>query len=77
MPDNEKDCSEKRCERRPAIMIRLPDGTSQEVSFEQLALSNKFTLDALLRVLAKNNVLTTEEFIKEFEEIQKERIPQK
>ncbi len=62
--------------KNPAMVIDM-DGERREVSFEELALSNNLTLEALVRVLARKGIITPDEFVKQLEELQNERFPEK
>ena len=61
--------------KKPAMVIDM-DGEKREISFEELALSNNLTLEALVRVLARKGILTPDEFVKQLEELQNERFPE-
>ena len=59
--------------KRPAMIINV-DGEEREISFEELTLSNNITLEAIVRILARKGIMNSEEFIKELESLQKERM---
>ena len=58
--------------KKPAMLINV-DGETRQVSFEELILSNNLTIEALVRMLAKKGIITSEEFLAQLEEIEKER----
>jgi hypothetical protein len=57
--------------KKVAMTINLPDGSTKEVSFEELALSNNLASQALVRLLIKKNLITGEEFMEAMQEMQK------
>jgi hypothetical protein len=59
--------------KKAALIIKV-DGVDREISFEELTLSNNITLEALVRVLAKKNILAIDEFLTELQELEKERL---
>jgi len=59
-------------EHEPALIVNI-DGEEKKISFEELTISNNLTLEALVRILAKKGIITTDEFVKQLEEIEKER----
>lgn len=54
-------------------LILMKDGVEREVSFEELALSNTLSLEALVRVLARNGSVDPNELLKEMEKVKAER----
>jgi len=62
---------EKPDKKNVAMKIQMPDGTVKEVSFEQLALSNNLASQALVRLLIKKGVITSQEFMDSMQEMQK------
>jgi hypothetical protein len=54
-------------------LILVKDGVQREVSFEELALSNTLTLEALVRVLAAAGNIDPNELLKEMEKVKSER----
>lgn len=64
---------EKKGERpRPGI-IMVKNGEKREVTFEELALSNTLSLEALVRVLSRNGNIDPGELLKEMEKVKSER----
>ena len=53
------------------MKIQMPDGTTKEVSFEELALSTNLASQALVRLLIKKELITGEEFMESMQEMQK------
>jgi hypothetical protein len=51
----------------------VKDGVKREVSFEELALSNTLSLEALVRVLSRNGNVDASELLKEMERVKAER----
>ena len=60
--------------QRPAMVIKMPDGSERKISFEELTLSNNITGEAIVRLLITKGIFTTDEFVEELEKIQNERI---
>ena len=54
-------------------LVLVKDGVQREVSFEELALSNTLTLEALVRVLSRNGNIDPNELLKEMEKVKSER----
>ena len=54
-------------------LILVKDGVQREVSFEELALSNTLTLEALVRVLAGNGNIDPNALLEEMEKVKSER----
>jgi len=54
-----------------AMKIQMPDGTTKEVSFEELALSTNLASQALVRLLIKKGLISGEEFMESMQEMQK------
>lgn len=54
-------------------LILVKDGVEREVTFEELALSNTLSLEALVRVLARNGNIDPSELLKEMEKVKSER----
>ena len=65
----------KRKKKDPAKsgLILVKDGVQREVSFEELALSNTLTLEALVRVLAASGGIDPNELLEEMEKVKSER----
>ena len=53
------------------MKIQMPDGTTKEVSFEELALSNNLASQALVRLLIKKELITGDEFMEAMQDMQK------
>ncbi len=62
----------KKKKAQPGL-IMVKDGVKRQVSFEELALSNTLSLEALVRVLARNGDLDPAELLKEMEQVKSER----
>ena len=54
-------------------LIMVKDGVKRQVSFEELALSNTLSLEALVRVLSRNGNLEPSELLEEMEQVKSER----
>lgn len=54
-------------------LIMVKDGVRREVTFEELALSNTLSLEALVRVLARNGNIEPNELLREMEVVKGER----
>ena len=54
-------------------LILVKDGVAKEVSFEELALSNTLSLEALVRVLSRNGNVDPNELLEEMEKVKSER----
>ncbi|MCD4690233.1 hypothetical protein K8S17_02115 [bacterium] len=63
---------EKSTRGRPGI-IMVKNGVKREVSFEELALSNTLSLEALVRVLSRSGNVDPGELLKEMEKVKEER----
>ncbi|MFH1501966.1 MAG: hypothetical protein ABIG03_02850 [Candidatus Eisenbacteria bacterium] len=62
----------KEAKRRSGIIL-VKDGVKREVSFEELALSNTLSLEALVRVLARAGGVDPKELLEEMEKVKAER----
>ena len=54
-------------------LILVKDGVKREVSFEELALSNTLSLEALVRVLTRSGNVEPNELMEEMEKVKEER----
>jgi hypothetical protein len=54
-------------------IILVKDGVQREVTFEELALSNTLSLEALVRVLTRSGNVDPKELIEEMEKVKSER----
>ena len=54
-------------------LILVKDGVQREVSFEELALSNTLSLEALVRVLTRSGNVDPTELMEEMEKVKTER----
>jgi hypothetical protein len=54
-------------------IILVKDGVQREVTFEELALSNTLSLEALVRVLARAGSIDPKELLEEMEKVKSER----
>ena len=62
-------------DKRTALVIRH-EGKEREITFEELALSNNLTVEALIRVLIDKGVLNSDELLAELEKVKNERTGQ-
>jgi hypothetical protein len=65
--------SKKKKEKPKSGLVLVKDGVQREVSFEELALSNTLTLEALVRVLAANGSIDPNTLLEEMEKVKSER----
>jgi hypothetical protein len=63
----------KKEEKSKSGLILVKDGVQREVTFEELALSNTLTLEALVRVLAGNGNIDPNALLEEMEKVKAER----
>jgi hypothetical protein len=64
----------KRKDEKPRSgIILVKDGVQREVTFEELALSNTLSLEALVRVLARSGDIDPKELLEEMEKVKAER----
>ena len=56
-----------------AGLILVKDGVRREVTFEELALSNTLSLEALVRVLSRNGNVDPAELMTEMDKVKTER----
>ncbi len=54
-------------------LVLVKDGVQREVTFQELALSNTLSLEALVRVLSRNGNIDPAELMKEMEKVKSER----
>jgi hypothetical protein len=54
-------------------LILVKDGVQREVTFEELALSNTLSLEALVRVLSRNGNVDPSELMSEMDKVKAER----
>jgi hypothetical protein len=54
-------------------LVLVKDGVKREVTFEELALSNTLSLEALVRVLSRNGNVDPNELMEEMEKVKEER----
>lgn len=54
-------------------IILVKDGVRREVSIAELALSNTLSLEALVRVLSRSEVIDPDELLEEMEKVKTER----
>ena len=54
-------------------LFLVKNGVRREVSFEELALSNTLSLEALVRVLTKRGSIEAKELLEEMEKVKTER----
>ena len=59
--------------KRGYAMKIVVDGQEREISFEELALSNKLSHDALVSLLIKKKVIEPQELLDEIALVKKER----
>jgi hypothetical protein len=65
--------AEEADEKPKSGLILVKDGVKREVSFEELALSNTLSLEALVRVLSRNGNVDPSELMAEMEKVKTER----
>jgi len=63
----------KKDEKKKSGLILVKDGVEREVTFEELALSNTLSLEALVRVLARAGHVDPGELLEEMEKVKAER----
>ena len=74
MPLRKKPKKTEPDEARPKSgLVLVKDGVKREVSFEELALSNTLSLEALVRVLSRNGNVDPHELMEEMEKVKQER----
>jgi hypothetical protein len=54
-------------------LFLVKDGVRREVTYEELALSNTLSLEALVRVLSRNGNIDPKELLAEMEKVKTER----
>ena len=67
-----KNTDEAEDKPKPGLVL-VKDGVQREVSFEELALSNTLSLEALVRVLARAGNVDPGELLTEMEKVKSER----
>jgi hypothetical protein len=60
-------------EKAKSGIVLVKDGVRREISFEELALSNTLSLEALVRVLARAGGIDPKELLEEMEKVKEER----
>ena len=74
MPLRKKRKKTEQDDTRPKSgLVLVKDGVQREVSFEELALSNTLSLEALVRVLSRNGNVDPAELMEEMEKVKEER----
>lgn len=73
MPFGKPKKKRERKESPKSGLILVKDGVQREVSFEELALSNTLTLEALVRVLVESGNIDRNELLEEMEKVKSER----
>lgn len=74
MPLRKKRKRPDEVEAKPTSgLILVKDGVQREVSFEELALSNTLSLEALVRVLSRNGHVDPNELMSEMDKVKAER----
>jgi hypothetical protein len=68
---NDESAGQEEKPRSGLILVR--DGVQREVTFEELALSNTLSLEALVRVLSRNGNVDPGELLAEMEKVKTER----
>ncbi len=61
-------------QEKAVLRLTQPDGSIQEVTLEQLALSNNVTYQALVTLLLKKGIIEADELLAEVNRIHKGRI---
>jgi len=67
-----KNTDEAEDKPKPGLVL-VKDGVQREVSFEELALSNTLSLEALVRVLSRSGNVDPNELMEELEKVKTER----
>ncbi len=67
-----KKADEAEDKPKPGLVL-VKDGVQREVSFEELALSNTLSLEALVRVLSRSGNVDPNELMEELEKVKTER----
>jgi hypothetical protein len=67
-----KTADEAEGKPKPGLIL-VKDGVQREVSFEELALSNTLSLEALVRVLSRSGNVDPNELMEELEKVKTER----
>ena len=74
MPLRKKRKKPDETESKPKSgLILVKDGVQREVTFEELALSNTLSLEALVRVLSRNGNVDPAELMSEMDKVKSER----
>ena len=74
MPLRKKRNKANEAEHKPKPgLVLVKDGVQREVSFEELALSNTLSLEALVRVLSRSGNVDPTELMAELEKVKTER----
>ncbi len=74
MPLRKKRKKANETEQKPKPgLVLVKDGVQREVSFEELALSNTLSLEALVRVLSRSGNVDPTELMAELEKVKTER----
>ena len=74
MPLRKKSKKTEESEDKPKSgLILVKDGVQREVTFEELALSNTLSLEALVRVLSRNGNVDPQELMSEMDKVKSER----
>ena len=60
-------------EKPKSGIVLVKDGVKREISFEELALSNTLSLEALVRVLSRAGGIDPKELLEEMEKVKAER----
>jgi len=60
-------------EKKNVALKMVVDGKVREITFEELAISNNMSQEALVRLLVRKNVFDPKEFMEEMQNVQKER----
>jgi hypothetical protein len=58
---------------RPVALKMVVDGKVREITFEELALSNNMSQEALVRLLVRKKLFEPRELMEEIHSVQKER----
>ncbi len=60
-------------EEKKVALKMIIDGKERDISYEELALSNNLSQEALVRLLIEKNIFTPDELLKMLETVKKER----
>jgi hypothetical protein len=62
-------------EKKVALKLII-EGKEKEVTFDELTLANNISQEALVRLMIKKNLVTSEELLQELQKVRQERYSQ-